>query len=113
MRFGKILPYLHVYGENNQIKEYEINPNPENKERDWIIPYSDDCDLGEDAWLSYDEGESGKAFGILFSSNSVNYSPVNLTTNSVGHKYDLEKYGLTEEQIRKDYAPFYDLILNR
>jgi hypothetical protein len=25
----------------------------------------------------------------------------------------LEKYGLTEEQIRKDYAPFYDLILNR
>ncbi|MBN1761053.1 MAG: sulfotransferase [Chitinispirillaceae bacterium] len=29
------------------------------------------------------------------------------------HKYDLEKYGLTEEQIRKDYAPFYDLILNR
>ena len=29
------------------------------------------------------------------------------------HQYDLEKYGLTEEQIRKDYAPFYDLILNR
>ncbi len=29
------------------------------------------------------------------------------------HKYDLEKYGLTEEQIRKDYAPFYELILNR
>jgi len=29
------------------------------------------------------------------------------------HKYGLEKYGLTEEQIRKDYAPFYDLILKR
>ncbi|MBN2719405.1 MAG: sulfotransferase [Deltaproteobacteria bacterium] len=29
------------------------------------------------------------------------------------HKYDLAKYGLTEEQIRKDYAPFYELILNR
>jgi omega-hydroxy-beta-dihydromenaquinone-9 sulfotransferase len=29
------------------------------------------------------------------------------------HHYDLEKYGLTEEQIRKDYAPFYELILNR
>jgi hypothetical protein len=29
------------------------------------------------------------------------------------HQYDLEKYGLTEEQVRKDYAPFYDLILNR
>ena len=30
-----------------------------------------------------------------------------------GHKYDLAKYGLTEEQIRKDYAPFYELILNK
>jgi len=69
MRFGEILPYLHVFGENNQIKEYKLNPDPESKEREWIIPYSDDCDLGEDAWISYDEGESGKAFGILFSSN--------------------------------------------
>ena len=33
------------------------------------IPYTDDCDLGENAWISYDEGESGKAVGLLFSSN--------------------------------------------
>jgi hypothetical protein len=69
MRFGEILPFLHVFGENNQIKEYKMDPNPENKEREWIVPYSDDCDLGEDAWISYDEGESGKAVGIIFSSN--------------------------------------------
>ncbi|MCK4364672.1 MAG: carboxypeptidase regulatory-like domain-containing protein [Thermoplasmatales archaeon] len=69
MRFGEILPYLHVYGENNQIKEYNLNPNPESKERQWTIPYTDDCDLGENAWISYDEGESGKAVGLLFSSN--------------------------------------------
>lgn len=69
LRFGEILPYLHVYGENNQIKEYNMNTNPEVKEREWIVPYTDDCDIGEDAWFSYDEGESGKAFGILFSSN--------------------------------------------
>ena len=69
MRFGEILPYLHVFGENNQIKEYNMNPNPESREREWIVPYSDDCDLGEDAWISLDEGKSGKAFGILFSSN--------------------------------------------
>ncbi len=30
---------------------------------------------------------------------------------SSGHKYDLEKYGLTEEQIREDYAPFYKTFL--
>ena len=29
------------------------------------------------------------------------------------HQYDLEKYGLTEEQVRKDYAAFYDLILKK
>jgi hypothetical protein len=28
-----------------------------------------------------------------------------------GHQYDLAKYGLTEEQIRKDFAPFYDTFL--
>ena len=27
------------------------------------------------------------------------------------HKYDLEKYGLTEEQIRSDCAFFYDTFL--
>ena len=30
---------------------------------------------------------------------------------SSGHKYDLAKYGLTEEQIRRDFAPFYDTFL--
>ncbi|MBN2525601.1 MAG: sulfotransferase [Deltaproteobacteria bacterium] len=29
-----------------------------------------------------------------------------------GHQYDLAKYGLTEEQIRKDYAPFYKTFLS-
>jgi hypothetical protein len=29
-----------------------------------------------------------------------------------GHQYDLNKFGLTEEQIRKDYAPIYDTFLS-
>jgi hypothetical protein len=29
-----------------------------------------------------------------------------------GHQYDLNKFGLTEEQIRKDYAPIYDKFLS-
>ena len=28
-----------------------------------------------------------------------------------GHKYDLAKYGLTEEQVRRDFAFFYDAFL--
>ena len=69
MCFGEILPYIHVYGENDRIKEYKMNKNPEGKEREWIISYSDDCDIGRDAWISYDEGDSGKCHAILFSSN--------------------------------------------
>jgi len=69
MRFGDILPYIHIFSKNNVIKEYRLNTDPSNKVREWIIPYTDDCDLGKNAWISYDEGENGKAFGILFSSN--------------------------------------------
>jgi hypothetical protein len=96
MRFGKILPYLHISGENNQIKEYEMNLNPEGTEREWIVPYTDDCDLGEDAWISYDEGESGKAFGILFSSNK-----------------DVVKYGKNERdgiQIKSAEKEYLDVL---
>jgi len=69
MCFGEILPYVHVYGENDRIKEFKMNKNPEGKEREWIISYLDNCDIGKDAWISYDEGDSGKCHSILFSSN--------------------------------------------
>ena len=70
LQFGEIFPYLHVFNENNEIKEYKMDTNPDSKEREWIIPYNDDLDLGKDAWISYDEGENGKAIGLLFSSNT-------------------------------------------
>jgi hypothetical protein len=70
MRFGDIYPFLHVYSENGEIKEYYINTDPEGSEREWIINYKDDLDLGEKAWISYDEGEKGHGQGILFSKNT-------------------------------------------
>ena len=66
MRFGDILPYLHVNGENDRVMEYNINTNPEGKNREWIISYEDDCDLGQEPWISYDYGNSGKAHAVLF-----------------------------------------------
>ncbi len=69
MRFGEMLPYMHVYDESGNIREYKISTNPESKEREWPISSKDDCDLGKNAWFSYDGGESGKAHGILFPSN--------------------------------------------
>jgi len=69
MRFGGIYPFLHVFSEDGNIKEYNMNLDPQGKEREWIIPYSDDCDIGEDAWFSYDDGEEGHAQGVIFSQN--------------------------------------------
>ncbi len=69
MRFGEILPYIHVYREDGKIHEYLMNQNPEGKKREWIIPYTYDCDLGEKAWFSYDEGTIGKAQAIILASN--------------------------------------------
>ena len=69
LSFGDILPYLHVYGENEAVQEYKLDQNPENKDREWIISHLDDCDLGSQAWFSYDEGDNGKVHAILFSSN--------------------------------------------
>jgi len=69
MVFGKILPLLHVYSEDDQIREYKLDLDPDEKSREWIISYKDDEDLGKNAWISYDEGESGKAQAIIFSEN--------------------------------------------
>lgn len=96
MRFGEILPYLHVYGEDDHIKEYYINKDPESKEREWIVPYTDDCDLGNDAWISYDEGENGKAHALLFSSNQ-----------------DIVKYGSNERdgiQVKVAQREYLDIV---
>jgi len=69
MRFGEILPFLHVFNEDSKITEYKMDTNPEGTKREWIVPNDYDADLGQDAWVSYDEGENGKAQAIIFSSN--------------------------------------------
>ncbi len=69
MRFGDILPYMHLYSETDDIREYELTTNPESSSREWIVSYIDDCDLGSESWFSYDEGEEGKAYGMIFPSN--------------------------------------------
>jgi hypothetical protein len=69
LNFGDIYPYLDFYGENGNIKEYQMDQNPATKDREWIITYKDDADLGSEAWLSYGDGKEGKASAVLFASN--------------------------------------------
>ena len=69
LNVGNIFPYLHFYGEDDTIKEYQMNLDPESKNREWIISFKDDADLGKEAWIAYGEGEKGKTTSIIFSSN--------------------------------------------
>ena len=69
MVFGEILPYLYVSTENG-IQEYSIEQDPENSDRDWIISYNDDCDIGPNSWIAYGSGETGKTHGLVFSKAS-------------------------------------------
>lgn len=77
MRFGELFPYLHVFTKDNLIREYRLSLDPEDKERKWIISYLDDCDIGKEGWISYDEGNEGKAHGIIFYSTNVVKSGAN------------------------------------
>jgi len=69
LNFGEIYPYLDFYGISDKIEEYQMDQNPSTKDREWIISYKDDADLGKEAWLSYGEGKQGVANAVLFASN--------------------------------------------
>ncbi|MFH1101941.1 MAG: carboxypeptidase regulatory-like domain-containing protein [Methanobacteriota archaeon] len=70
LNFGDILPFLDVAGESNTVDEYPLDTNPESKNREWVISFADDVDLGSEAWLAYGEGKTGKTHSLIFSSNS-------------------------------------------
>jgi uncharacterized protein (TIRG00374 family) len=77
LNFGKIYPYLHIYTEQERIAEYILDPDPDEQSGPgkWantiIIGAEDDIDLGTKAWVSYDEGASGVAHGLILHSNRV------------------------------------------
>jgi len=77
LNFGRIYPYFHAYTEKNTVVEYELDPDPEASAGPgtyadtMVISAEDDIDLGEKAWISYDEGETGVSHGLILNSNSV------------------------------------------
>ena len=70
MNVGNILPYLHIYGEDDSIKEYTIPTNPESHQPEWILSTADDIDLGSKAWLCIDDPSTGKIHALVFQSNT-------------------------------------------
>jgi len=72
LNFGKMFSYLHVYYENKMIREYELDPNPEyNPSGITILGTEHDVDLGDKAWTSFDDGESGIAHSIILGSTNI------------------------------------------
>ena len=70
LNFGKILPYVHFYSDEERIRTYDTEQYPEGKNHP-VISKEEDCDLGSSPWISIDEGLTGKAHAIIFGSNNV------------------------------------------
>ncbi|MCK4996564.1 MAG: hypothetical protein KAR55_06710, partial [Thermoplasmatales archaeon] len=70
LNFGGIPPYLHFYNEEDMIQTFEMDQYPDSIGTMEIYK-TDDYDLGSSAWLSLDEGTSGKAHGVIFETNKV------------------------------------------
>ena len=74
LNVGKILPYLHLSAEDDSIKEYPLDPDPEYipEEHDIrVLSNSDDVDLSSSPWISVDEGTQGICHAIILNSNQV------------------------------------------
>lgn len=75
LNMGTISPYLDYSNPTNQTIEYPMDPNPETTDREWIIPYQDNADLGPQAWLSYGDGQTGHANAVIFQGNTNIINP--------------------------------------
>jgi hypothetical protein len=74
LNIGEILPNLHFKNEFNEIFSYDMDIDPEYIPGDpdiRVASYKDDVDLGEQPWVSFNEGEKGLAHGLLFHTNQV------------------------------------------
>jgi len=70
INIGTILPSIHLYAEDNTIKEYFVPCDPTSKIEEMVLSTADDIDLGNEAWLCIDNPSTGKAHGLIFQSNT-------------------------------------------
>ena len=70
LNMGQISPLLDFNSTTQAIEEYHMDQNPETQDREWIIPYQDNADLGPHAWISYGDGPSGIANAVIFANNT-------------------------------------------
>ena len=74
LNFGEIYPFIHLYSEDNTIKEFSLYKDPEYTHGEWNIPIlrtTDDIDLGSQSWACYDKGKEGTAQSLILGSTNV------------------------------------------
>jgi len=74
LNFGEIYPYTHFYSEQNTVEQYQVDLHPEYTQENpvlWLIQTLDDVDIGQNAWVSFDEGATGNVHALIFGSSSV------------------------------------------
>jgi len=74
LNIGSILPHMHFINEFNEIYSYDLDRDPEYIPENpdiRVVSYKDDVDLGQQPWVSFDEGNQGLVHAILFHSNKV------------------------------------------
>jgi len=70
MNIGEILPDVHLYGEDETIRMYEIPTDPDADPAEWLLSSDDDEDLGSKAWFCIDDPATGIAHGLIFDRNT-------------------------------------------
>ena len=68
---GEILPYIHYYNKDGTVKDIPADTDPKSRDEEWLVSVEDNADLGSYPWVSADNGETGKAHALIFSSNNV------------------------------------------
>ena len=86
LNLGTIPPYLHVSTEDGTVHQYMLDQNPETTDYKWLLDTRDDIDIGNPAWYSIDNGDSGTAYALLFNTSSPAPSQPGMQVRAVGRQ---------------------------
>lgn len=69
MNVGTLLPSIHLYDEDETIKDFYVPADPESATKELILSTEDDIDLGSKGWVCLDDPSTGKVHGLVMHSN--------------------------------------------
>lgn len=70
LNIGEILPWVHLFAEDEIIKAFPVSTDPVSELEEFVISIRDDIDLGSKAWVCIDDPTTGKTYGYIFQSNT-------------------------------------------